>query len=159
VGVTDLDSNLYDAVMQFKKPKAVSTEPIEPFIDINSPVNKKDNEFGDIVTSRINKKQRCLQKHEIQVLITAYEKGGKSTYELAEQFGCHRATVSNILKRHNVVVSNCKGQNKLNAEDVTAMYENMYTTAEIAKKYEVGPDVVIRCLRANGVMIRGRWEY
>ena len=65
------------------------------------------------------------------MLIFEY-KNGKTTYVLAKQFGCNRITVSNILKKHGVIVSKCMSQKKLDPEDVISMYENMYNTVEIA---------------------------
>ena len=92
------------------------------------------------------------------MLISEY-KNGKTTYTLAEQFGCNRITVSNILKKHGVIVSKCTSQKKLDTEDVISMYENMHNTAEIAEKYDVGPNAILRCLRNHGITIRSRWDY
>jgi len=92
------------------------------------------------------------------LLISEY-KNGKTTYTLAEQFGCNRITVSNILKKHGVIVSKCTSQKKLDTEDVISMYENMHNTAEIAEKYDVGPNAILRCLRNHGITIRSRWDY
>ena len=39
-----------------------------------------------------------------------------------------------------------------------SVHENMRTTAEIADEYVVSPNAVIRCLRANGVKVKGRGE-
>ena len=62
---------------------------------------------------KIKQKQKRLDEDEINLLIEAYM-GGWSTYTLAKQFGCHRTKVSDILKRHNITVSNKKGLRKLN---------------------------------------------
>jgi len=92
-------------------------------------------------------------------LITGYTEG-KSTYTLAKEFCCHKNTVSGILKKNGVTVTNQKAINKLDVEGAIAMYENKCTLQMIADKYKVNPQLVARSLRANGVRIRsGRWEY
>ena len=106
----------------------------------------------------MKQEQKRLNDDEIKLLIVAYL-DGKSTYALAAQFGCHRTTVSEILKRHDVTVTKQKSLRKLNLADVVDMYENMHTSAEIAEKYEVGSNVIIRCLRSQGIEIRSRWDY
>jgi DNA-binding CsgD family transcriptional regulator len=99
-----------------------------------------------------------MSEEEIKLLVEGY-RCGETTYQLARQFGCHRLTVSNVLKRRGVNVTKCTAQRQLDAEDVIAMYGDMCTSAEIAEKYGVGPNVILRCLRKRGVRIRGRWEY
>jgi AraC-like DNA-binding protein len=78
---------------------------------------------------------------------------GMSTIQLAEEFGCHRTTVSGILKKAGIAVTNGKSH-LLDAEDVIAMYNDKLSIAEIAKKYGIGKNVVNRYLRANGISIR-----
>ena len=120
--------------------------------------DKKTNEHGKIVVNRIRQEQKHLKGEEIDLLISEY-KNGKTTYELADQFGCHRITVSNILKKYGIEVSKCYSKKKLDVDNVVAMYANMNTTQQIADKYGVGPNVILRCLRERGVAIRGRWDY
>lgn len=102
--------------------------------------------------------QKRLSDEEIQRLIKEYQ-NGKSACALAKQFGCHRTTVSNVLKKCGVNVTNRKAERKLNISDVVAMYEENHTSEKIAKKYEVSPQAVIRCLREQGITIRSRWDY
>ena len=106
---------------------------------------------------RIQQNQKQLNVEEIKLLIAEYE-NGKSTYALARQFDCHRGTVSNVLKRHGVNVTHSK-VGKLDVADIVTMYGQMHTTAEIAEKYNVGPQLILRCLREHGVKIRRRWDY
>ena len=151
-----LDTNKYDAVIRFKEsivsgvgvmPSSKGCIPFEP---------RKTNEYGEVAVSRMIQEQKRLSDEEISLLIAAY-KDGKSTYDLARQFGCHRLTVSAILKRHGVAVSKCRERKKLDTEEVIALYQNMHNAKQIADKYKVHPQVVIRLLRANGVRIRSRW--
>jgi len=75
----------------------------------------KENLYGENIKmiGSIAQKQKYLNVEEINLLIAAYL-GGKSVYALAEQFGCHRTTVSNVLKKHDVTVTKKKTQRKIN---------------------------------------------
>lgn len=66
----------------------------------------KENPYGENITMirSIAQKQKYLNAEEINLLIAAYL-GGESVYALAEQFDCHRTTVSNTLKKHHVTVT------------------------------------------------------
>ena len=48
---------------------------------------------------------------------------------------------------------------KLDPSDIISMYAQMHTTEEIAKKYTVNPQAIIKCLRAHNIGIRSRWDY
>ena len=157
MGLTDINSNKYDAVIRFKKSLPPDTESPRLLESLPS-TDRKVNDYGEIVVRKLAQVQKRLNKDEIKLLITEYE-SGKSTYALAKQFGCHRTTVSDVLKRNGVNVTKSSWHKKLNIEDVISMYENMYTTAAIAEKYEVYPQIILRCLRAEGVKIRSRWDY
>jgi uncharacterized protein (DUF433 family) len=91
-------------------------------------------------------------------MVTAYQ-SGKTTYEIAAEYDCGKNAISNLLKKHSVNVTKCKAQKRLDVADVVSMYENKRTSQEIANKYGVSPQVIIKCLRAEGVGIRGRWDY
>ena len=156
VGLSDTVSNNYEALLRFKKSIAARVSDIGLEEQLSSDA-RKINEYSETVVSKMKQVQKRLNDDEIKLLIAAYL-DGKSTYALAVQFGCHRTTVSDILKRHNIIVTNRKSLRKLNAADVAAMYENMHMSAEIAEKYE-GPNAIIRCLRSQGVEMRSRWDY
>jgi DNA invertase Pin-like site-specific DNA recombinase len=124
----------------------------------HTPHNRKINEHGDLVVSKICQEQKRLNADEIELLIEGYS-NGDSIYKLAKRFDCGKTTVSSILKRHDIVVSNRVAQKKLDIEDVIAKYNDMLSSQEIAEEYGVSPNVVLRCLRENGVKVRGRWDY
>jgi DNA-directed RNA polymerase specialized sigma24 family protein len=103
VELTGAGSNKYDALIRFKKsvPAMVSEAGVKenPAAEF-----RKTNEYGEIAASMVKQEQKRLSEDEISLLISAYL-SGMSTYALAEQFGCHRTTVSDVLKRHGVTVS------------------------------------------------------
>lgn len=156
--LSDLDSNEYDTVIRFKRSTPVYPQHAASHPEKTASVTRKVNEQGEDIVCKIGQKQKRMNGNEILSLITAYN-DGKTTYELAEQYGCHRQTISSMLKKHGINVTKCKAKEKLNPEDVVFMYENMHTSEEIAKKYKVTPQVIITCLRSHGIKIRDRWDY
>ena len=86
-------------------------------------------------------------------------RSGKTTYELAEQYGCHRRTIVDTLKKQGIVPNKAKSQKKLNVETVIKMYSEFHSAEEIGNLFGVGRDVIVKCLRKNGVAIRTRWDY
>ena len=84
---------------------------------------------------------------------------GKSTYELAKEFGCHRYTISKALKDNGVEVTNQCAKKKVLAEMIMQMYSEWYKPQEIGEALGVSADTVRRILHANNVYIRKSWEY
>jgi len=119
-------------------------------------VDKRVNEHGDEVVAKIRQEQKRLNSEEIELLVAGY-KDGKSACTLAIEYGCHRVTVGKILKRHGHEVCNRTAQKKLDVDDVLAMYSKIYSIEDIAQKYDVSRSSVVRCLKSNGVELRGRW--
>ncbi len=153
-----LNYKLISVIVNFKNTLPQNSELNKSF-SVNVPLSHcRTNEYGEIEAVSKRQEQKCFTTEEIQLLITGY-KSGKTTYQLADEFGCHRATVSRVLKRNNVNVTNGFRKKQLNPNDVVAMYENKHTSAQIAEKYDVHPNIVLNCLRSQGVKIRSRWEY
>ena len=154
MALTDIDSNTFDTVISFKK--SLQTEVVNDNPSLNPPADARQiNEYGEVEANRMIQQQKRLNAKQIARLVEGYN-SGKSVYELAEQFGCHRTTVSRQLKLQGVNVTISKFDS-LDADNVTSMYAKQRTLKEISDKYCVGPQVVARCLRENGVKIRGRW--
>ena len=130
--------------------ETAASQPLSPCMSLD--------EHGKTIVHELKRKPKYLSSEEINLLVAGYN-NGITTYELAEQFGCNRVTVSSVLKKQGVIVSKAKGQKKLDTEDVVSMYGHKRTTAEIAEKYGVCASVVLCCLRKNGVAIRSRWDY
>jgi len=126
-------------------------------IDNISHDNKKINSYGDVIVNKIKQEQKHLNEEEIKRIIDEY-KSGKSTYKIAEQFGCHRHTVSDTLKRNGVKITYCKDET-LDTKSVLFLYEEKNTLKQIAERYKTTPKVISRCLRKNGVVIRQRGDY
>lgn len=161
MGLTGADSRSYKAIIRAKR--QITDTP-----DVGDPTSGEREEtvvsgrvvdgFGETSTKSLRQEQKRLSPEEIESVVAEYE-SGKTTYELAEQFGCHRQTISDILKKRGVKVNKGSALRKLDGDKVIAMYAEMHTSAEIAEQFDVRPQAIIRCLKANGVKIRTRWDY
>lgn len=144
----DSNSKNYIAVVQYRR-KCHTTpveEPIDPTIT--------DTSYDPDSTVKALKQQKPLSEAETLEVIKKY-KAGVSTYNLATEFGCHRATISATLKRNGVHVT-CR---KVDIPIAIKIYESGKTTTEIAKYFHTDGSVVSKTLRANSVNMRKSWEY
>ena len=115
-----------------------------------------DNAY--IIKTEIKKQQKHLSNNEVLEIISKY-KAGKSTYELAKEYGCHRRTISDNLKKRGIKVTNQLMERKGVVELVMQMYSEYYKPADIAKAVGVNVDSVRKILKENNVYIRKSWEY
>lgn len=156
VELSALDANKYDKILNWKQHADLSST-----LDDNTVASRDSivvSEFGDLKVTEIRQPQKYLTDEEVAQIIAEYQ-NDMTTYQLAEKYGCHRDTISKVLKKHSVNVSKSKAMDKLDPAKVIAMYESMRTTQQIADEFGVNPGVILKCLRANGVRIRTRWDY
>ena len=102
VGLLDNNSKNYIAVVQYRR--KCHTTPVEEPID---PTVTDTSYDTDSIVKEITQQQKTLSQAEVQAVIQKYE-AGSSTYELADEFGCHRSTISAVLKRNGIVVTKRK---------------------------------------------------
>ncbi len=159
VGLSGLDSNKYAKLIKCKREMLTSPEslPNEMLSNIGKSV-KRMNKYGESEVLRISQQQKRLSDTERLEVIKEYL-SGKTVLELAKKFGCHKVTISRALKAAGIQPDNRIAQKKLNANEVISMYAEFHTTAEIAERYGVNPNAIIKCLRDNNVPIRSRWDY
>ena len=110
------------------------------------------------IVKSIKQQQKHLSEEETRKIILEYQQG-KSTYELAKEFGCHRYTISKALKDNGIEVSNQAAKKKVLAEMIMQMYSEWYKPQEIGEALGVSADTVRRILKQNDVYIRKSWEY
>ena len=56
-------------------------------------------------------------------------------------------------------VTGSKAMARIDENQVVFLYKNMFNSMQIAEKLGVSPQVIIKCLRANNVPIRTKWDY
>ena len=146
-------SNNYSIIREYIKGyKPTSVKPtIDPSItDLSYDPNS--------TVKAIAQQQKTLSETEIKIIILKYQQG-KSTYELAKEFGCHRATISKALKDNGIEVTNQCARKKVLAEMIMQLYSEWYRPQEIGEALGVSADTVRRILHDNNVYIRRSWEY
>ncbi|MCA0346229.1 MAG: helix-turn-helix domain-containing protein [Actinobacteria bacterium] len=78
---------------------------------------------------------------------------GKTVYELATEFGCHRVTISAVLKRRGVTLR-LRPATKEEIERMIALYQSGLSLAAVGKNLGINASTVLRYLRDNGVPTR-----
>lgn len=102
---------------------------------------------------------RRLRDDQIDDLVEAY-RHGFTIFQLADQFGINRGTVSLILRRRNVAIRH----RSLGAEQVaraSELYADGLSLVHVAEELGVTRGAVNNALRAAGIPLRPRrgWHY
>jgi hypothetical protein len=133
-------------VMGFEPNHPDQGERIEALLEIALPP------LRTIKTRTTNQIHRRLRPPEITELVSAYQ-GGKTVYQLAQQFSIHRNNVSKLLKREGVLLrwrSLFRSQINLAVE----LYREGHSAAAMAPHFEYDPGTVRLALIKAGVRMR-----
>lgn len=145
VVLSELRSKNYETI--FSKTKEISPISVNDGLDVNLSIK-----------TEIKQKQKYLSKEEINEIVAKY-KNGKSTYELAEEYGCHRYTISKHLKEAGLEVTNRVARKESLVGLVLQLYSEWYKPQEIGEALGISADSVRRCLKENGVELRHSSAY
>ena len=118
--------------------------------------NKTIDEFGEIATMHVRKAQKRLTPEEIEMLIIEYQ-AGRTPIELSAKYGCHRITVTKILKRNGVEIrphSGCK--TKRDNAAIIAGYQAGKSTYTLAPEFSCDPNTISKILKENNIEVSGR---
>ena len=159
MGLSGLDSKKCQTILAHKSTTKTLDVPLKSIIS-SSPTgdNKKIDEHGEVVVLSLKEPHKEFTCIEVDKMVEGYQ-SGKTTIQLAEEFGCSKTTVAKLLKQRGVNVTKSKAMAKLDDAKVIDMYAEMHTTEEIAKYFKVNPQVILKCLRDHNVKIRSRWDY
>ena len=153
VDLSETYSNNYPIIREYVK--GYKPTPVKPAIDPSITDLSYD---PNSTIKTITQQQKTLSEAETRTIILKYQQG-KSTYELAKEFGCHRYTISKALKDNGIEVTNQCAKKKVLAEMIMQMYSEWYKPQEIGEALGVSADTVRRILHDNNVYIRKSWEY
>ena len=154
VALSDLDANKYAKVLSWKRKANIS-----PVTDNNTRETEKSiglSEYGDAEVKRLRQQQKQLSAGEIERIVKDYQ-GGKTTYELAEKYGCHRGTITRHLKNQGVTVTNSKIQDT--SGEIIRLYEMGQNAFVLADQFGVSYTTILKHLHDNDVKVRTRWDY
>lgn len=102
--------------------------------------------------SRLPGSARQLESQQVQELISGYV-AGSTVYQLGEQFGIERRTVSRILHRHTVPMRR-RGLSPDQIDEAVRLYGEGWSLARIGERRGVAPRTVLARLRERGVRTR-----
>lgn len=97
-----------------------------------------------------------LDRSAKNAVVAAYS-AGKAVAEIAEEFGIHRSTVVNIVRRAGATQPDRRNKFSPSQQaEITAAYEAGATTYELADKYLCSHSTIDRLLERSGITRRGR---
>lgn len=146
-----LYSNTFQRIVNAKKSLPQEAEIVEKHKNTD---DRAINERGEAEVKRYRQRQIVLSEEGRKEVVRLYLEG-VNTYTIAKSFGCHRNTVSKILKDASINVT----IEKINLDEAIRLYESGWTTKQIAEKYDMSDNAVSRRLKAAGVKMRTRWDY
>ena len=88
------------------------------------------------------RKKRVLREEESARLVQGYREG-KTTYELGQEFGIHRSTVSVILKRCGVELR-MHGLDESARPEIARLREDGWSYARLGQRFGVGAETLRR---------------
>ena len=153
VDLSETYSNNYAIIAEYvkKHPSTPVKAPVDPGVtDLSYDPNS--------TVKTITQQQKYLSELETQTICKKYQ-DGSSVYELAAEFGCHRRTVSDVLKRNGVTVSHKATEKPGLVKRVIELYAEMKTPKEVGAIVGLEQGTVRQVLKQNGIHIRKSWEY
>jgi DNA invertase Pin-like site-specific DNA recombinase len=100
----------------------------------------------------IRQRQRRLTEAQVAEMATKYQ-AGATVYELAAEFGCHRTTVAERLKKAGIVM---RGQTPTPEaiDSMVRLYTNGLSFLEVGKQLGSCANTVRNCLNGRGTPVR-----
>lgn len=150
MGLSEINSKNYEIILNKVKYAPPTSAPDSLSSIYSDNVNN--------IKTEIKQQQKYLSDEEVLEIISKY-KAGKSTYELAAEYECHRYTISKHLKEAGIEVTNRVARKESLVGLILQLYSEWYKPAEIAKALGISADSVRRCLKENGVALRHSSAY
>lgn len=100
----------------------------------------------------LKQRQTRLSDARVQEMVAGYQ-SGSTVYELAAQFGCHRKTVSNLLKTRGIALRMGSMTDEQISEAV-ALYESGLSLAKISMRLGFNDNTIRLRLVERGVRMR-----
>lgn len=94
---------------------------------------------------------RQLKEHQVNALVEAY-RSGSTLAQLAQRFGINSGTVSNILKRENVV-TRFRLLSESDIDEAERLYAEGWSLQKIGRHFNVTGGAIRNRLRRRGVQI------
>jgi len=115
-------------------------------------VAPKASRDGGHLWRPIKQKQRRFSADEEFVVVADYADGG-TVYSLAAKYGCHRTTISRILKSHHIQLAKSP-IDPATVDEIVRLYESGLSMEKIALSVGVSAKTVFNYLRSRGIPTR-----
>ena len=103
----------------------------------------------------IRQRQRRLTEAQVSEMAVRYQEGA-TVYELATEFGCHRTTIAERLKKAGTVMRG-HSPTPRDVDSMVCLYTNGLSLQEVGKQLGFCANTVRNCLRER--QIRARDEH
>ncbi|MHB1314129.1 MAG: helix-turn-helix domain-containing protein [Christensenellales bacterium] len=154
VGLSDIDTNNYAKVLDYKK--SLSRDPVLQRKAISGEPIQTPNSQERIV-NKLHQQQKRLSDEEIDCIISGYQ-NGQTVYELAEQYGCHRMTISNKLKVAGVTIRRLPPSNN-QIDKMVELYRSGLSLENVGKRVGTAAKTVLKYLKQRDVETRDTHGY
>ena len=142
---------LAEKVKQIRASTPVDSEPDTELVDLSYAPN-------NTIKSISQQQKHEFSEKEVAKMIRRY-RAGETVYKLAKDFGCHRSTISAVLRRNGVTVTLVKSEKMFDPAEAAALYEAGMKSKEIGKRFGVSEQTIRDCLKKQGIKMRTRWDY
>lgn len=110
------------------------------------------HDYPRATSSHKRKTQPRLSEEKACEIVTAYE-AGKTVYELATSYNCHRVTISAVLKRKGVAIRLTSPTSE-QIHEMVHFYQSGLSLAKVGERFGFNPSTVLTHLREAGVATR-----
>lgn len=93
-----------------------------------------------------------LSDEKVGQIVTAYETG-KTVYELAAEYRCHRVTISAVLKRQGIALRRTSPTPE-QIDKMVHLYETGYSLAKVGDRLGFNATTVLHQLKVRGIPTR-----
>lgn len=119
---------------------------------INNPPSLSTTNNNETVITHLRQEQRILSDEEITKIIIGYS-NGLTMKQLANQFNCHRTTISQKLKVTGITIR-MRSPTKEQVNKIITLYESGLSLENIGKIFNMSATTIMYCLKKQGIKTR-----
>lgn len=145
VGLSDTEVKNYDKIIKYKNNQMkISESQCQNESDqLREPYSK--------IVNQLHYRQKKLSSKEITEVVAGYN-AGKTIRDLAQEFNCHRITISNKLKASGITVRNMPDENRIH--ELIKLYQSGLSLTAVGNHVGLSRTSVLKYLQLNGIETR-----
>lgn len=149
MGLSDVDTNNYNRLIQYKSSLNKSRQPPENYTSVSSNCNL---DISEKVVTKLHQEQARLDDSTIKQLVIDY-KNGLNMNELARKYNCHRTTISQKLRMSGVAIRRLPPNNE-QIDRMVTLYQSGLSLEAVGNKVNASASTVLRYITKRGVVTR-----